>query len=93
MDACYKKQNEIDKELKKLFNNTKRYVYDYINELDPSGKSTERDIVYEFSEGAQAGTACIDWEKKFQKKMGWSDDLQVFLDTKDYVQWLISGKK
>ena len=68
--ACYNEQNNVDKEIRKLFPNTKRVVYDeYKNPIDRAGQSTERDIVYLFNDGSEAGTACLKWGKKWLKKI------------------------
>ena len=93
--ACYKEQDSVDKEIAKLFSNTKREVYDeYKNPIDRSGQSTERDIVYVFNDGSEAGTACLKWGKKWLKKNPKSSThLQVFLDTKEYAKWLKDGMK
>ncbi len=93
--ACYNEQNNVDKEIRKLFPNTKRVVYDeYKNPIDRSGQSTERDIVYLFNDGSEAGTACLKWGKKWLKKNPKSSThLQVFLDTKEYAKWLKDGMK
>ena len=93
--ACYNEQDNVDKEIRKLFPNTKREVYDeYKNPIDRSGQSTERDIVYVFNDGSEAGTACLKWGKKWLKKNPKSSThLQVFLDTKEYVKWLKDGMK
>jgi len=93
--ACYNEQNNVDKEIRKLFPNTKREVYDeYKNPIDRSGQSTERDIVYVFNDGSEAGTACLKWGKKWLKKNPRSSThLQVFLDTKEYAKWLKDGMK
>ena len=92
--ACYKEQDSVDKEIAKLFSNAKRNVYEYKNQIDPSGQSNERDIVYVFEDGSEAGTACLEWGKKWLKKNpNSSTHLQVFLDTKEYAKWLKDGMK
>ena len=92
--ACYKEQDSVDKEIAKLFPNAKRNVYEYKNPIDRSGQSNERDIVYVFDDGSEAGTACLEWGKKWLKKNPKSSThLQVFLDTKEYAKWLKDGMK
>jgi len=94
IELCYIEQDKVDKEIAKLFPNTKREVYEYKNPIDRSGQSKERDIVYVFDDGSEAGTACLAWGKKWLKKNPKSaTHLQVFLDTKEYAKWLKDGMK
>ena len=88
IEACYVEQVNIDKELSSLFNNAKRQVDDYKIDGDKTGKSTERDIIYVLQDGGEVGTACLDYSKKFTKKNNANDHLQVFVDTKEYANWL-----
>ena len=46
-------------------------------------------IYFVFQDGSAAGTACIDYGKEFLKKYPHTDDhMQVYLDTKEYSEWL-----
>ena len=49
--ACYKKQKEIDKEIKSLFSDARREVYDYKHGGDKTGNTKERDIIYILKSG------------------------------------------
>jgi hypothetical protein len=92
--GCYSKQIEIDKEIGNFFPNTKKKIYEYKNPADRSGQSFEKDIIYTFADGSEAGTACLEWGKKYKKQYpGAQNHLQVFLDTKEYAKWLKDGMK
>ena len=94
IESCYKEQIRIDKEIGELFSKSKRNIYEYKNPIDRSGQSTEKDIVYTLEDGSEAGTACLNWGKKYLKKYPNSSiSLQVFLDTKEYAKWLKDGMK
>ena len=86
--ACYKKQKEIDKELQALFKNSKREVFNYKHSGDKTGKTKERDIIYLLNSKDEAGTACIDYGKKYSKKIGAENHLQVFVDAYEYADFL-----
>ena len=92
--GCYARQIEIDKEIEKLFPNTKKNIYEYKNPADKTGQSFEKDIIYTLGDGSEAGTACLEWGKKYKKKYPTAQNhLQVFLDTKEYAKWLKEGMK
>ena len=88
IEGCYKLQNEVDSEIKEIFKNSKRNVYNYKHAGDKSGKTKEKDIVYKIKSGAEAGTACIDYGKKYSKKHNLNNSFQVFLDSKEYAEYL-----
>ena len=87
IQGCYKKQKEIDKEIKELFIDLQRDVYDYKHGADKTGNSMEKDIIYTFKSRDEIGTAVINWGKEFESK-GKKDHLQVFVDSKDYAKFL-----
>ena len=86
--TCRKKQKEIDKELQALFKNSKREVFNYKHAGDKTGKTKERDIIYLLNSKDEAGTACIDYGKKYAKKIGAENHLQVFVDAYEYADFL-----
>ena len=85
---CYKKQKEIDKTIKKLFQSAKREVYDYKHSGDKTGNTKEKDIVYLLRSKAEIGTAVIDYGKEWTNNEGRQDHLQVFVDSKKYAKFL-----
>ena len=87
---CYKEMNTIAKEINEMFPNSKQENYGpSIKPLDPSGKSTEKGILFILVDGSVAGISCIDYSNEYLKKYDWeSDHMQIFLDTKEYDKWL-----
>ena len=80
----------IADEIFNLFPKTTKKTYGpAVKEADPTGHSTEKGIYFVFQDGSAAGTACIDYGEEFLKKYPHTDDhMQVYLDTKEYSEWL-----
>ena len=87
---CYKEMKIIATEINEMFPNSKQENYGpSIKPLDPSGKSTEKGILFILVDGSVAGISCIDYSNEYLKKYDWeSDHMQIFLDTKEYDKWL-----
>ena len=88
ISECYNEQNKLAKEFDSIFPNTKKDIKEYSNPHDKYGESTERDVIYLFNDGSEAGIACLDWGPKFTKQRKSEDHMQIFLDTKSYADWL-----
>jgi hypothetical protein len=88
IDKCYDAQLTLATEFERVFPNTKKEIFEYNNKHDPHGQSTEKDIVFIFDDGSEAGIACLDWGEKYTKQNNSEDHMQVFLDTKGYADWL-----
>ena len=87
IDNCYEKQNEIDKELSKVFKDTKReYVSKKKHPSDESGKSNVTYIAYWFKSGDYVSIDCTDWSSKMKPN---EDNLGVMIVTKEFNDWLI----
>ena len=83
--GCYKKQNEIDKELSKIFKEAKReYVSKRKHPDDESGKSNVTYIVYWFKSGDYVSIDCTDWSSKMKPN---EDNLGVMIVTKEFDDW------
>ena len=88
IDDCYKKQNEIDKELSKVFKKAERdYASKKKHSADASGKSNVTYIVYWFKLGDHATIDCTDWSSKMKPRR---DNLSVNFITKELNDWLNS---
>ena len=87
---CYKEMKIIATEINEMFPNSKQENYGpSIKPLDPSGKSTEKGILFILVDGSVVGISCIDYSNEYLKKYDWeSDHMQIFLDTKEYDKWL-----
>ena len=88
ISICYKKQKEIDNDIKQLFQNAKREVFEYKHAGDKTGNTKEKDIVYVLKSKAEIGTAVIDYGKEWTNDEGRQDHLQVFVDSKKYAKFL-----
>jgi hypothetical protein len=82
--GCYKKLNEIDKELSVLFKDAERRMMNTKHRADESGKSTVKQIYYTLESGDGAVINCYDWSKKMTEKNSWYDNLDVSLDRKEF---------
>jgi len=88
IDNCYEKQNEIDKELSKVFKEAEReYVSKQKHPADESGKSEVTYIVYWFKSKDHASIDCTDWSSKMKPR---EDNLAVNFVTKELNDWLYS---
>ena len=86
IDDCYKKQNEIDKELSKVFKKAERdYASKEKHPADESGKSNVTYIAYWFKSGVYVSIDCTDWSSKMKPRV---DNLKVKLATKEFNDWL-----
>ena len=85
---CYNEQLKLSAKFDSKFPNTKKNVKEYSNPHDKFGESTEKDVIFLFDDGSEAGIACLDWGPKYTKKFKSQDHMQVFLDTKGYAEWL-----
>lgn len=88
ISICYKKQKEIDNDIKHLFQKAKREVFEYKHAGDKTGNTKEKDIVYVLKSKAEIGTAVIDYGKEWTNDEGRQDHLQVFVDSKKYAKFL-----
>ena len=83
IDGCYKKLDEIDKELSTLFIGAKRFIeHRKILSADKSGKSTMKQISYDFKSGDVASISCTDWSSK----MNYPDALHVSFHSQEYIR-------
>ena len=86
IDDCYEKQNEIDKELSKIFKEAKReHVSKIKHPADESGKSNVTYITYWFKSGDYASIDCTDWSSKMKPR---EDNLGVSFVTKEFNDWI-----
>ena len=89
INDCYHDKNEIDKELSKMFTNTKRQVENEKHEADKTGKSTTRAIRYYFESGDIVTVICYDWSDDITEKFKWGDNLSVEITTKEFNNFLL----
>ena len=90
MDGCYKKQNNVVKDLEDSFPNAKSNKFDVSKHTsDPTGKSTVRDIWFDLNNG-QIYVSCTNWGDDMTAKYTWTDNLGIYLDSSEHIKWLIS---
>ena len=76
IDACYKTQNEIDKELAKFFKNAERVEKPEIKGYRDDADGVIKQIAYYFKSRDYAVINCVNYKK-------WSDTLEMSLITKE----------
>ena len=83
---CYKKKNEIVKELSEIFKNISKKVDRGTGKhtSDDSGKSITTAVEFHFNSSDHARISCTDWSKE----MGWIDNLRVGLATSAFLDWI-----
>lgn len=90
MSSCYNKQNNVVKDLENSFPNAKSNDFEISKHTsDSSGKSSVRDIWFDLNNG-QIYVSCTDWSDDMTKKFSWTDNLGIYLDSSEHINWLIS---
>ena len=82
---CYKKMDEVENEISKIFKNTKKKRSDKVkHSWDKSGKSIVTDILYIFESGDVAILECVDWSNEVE----FIDALNLKTGTKEFLDWI-----
>ena len=82
---CYKKMDEVENEISKIFKNAKKKRSDKVkHSWDKSGKSIVTDIVYRFESGDVAILECVDWSNE----LDFIDSLILKIGTKEFVNFI-----
>ena len=89
-DKCINQRNIISNEIEKLFTNYKKKESNFKNNLDKTGKSFRKQIVFIFDSGVIT-VGCSDWEEKLRKKNGWTEGLSVAILSREVEDWF--GRK
>ena len=85
IEDCYKKKKIIFNELKNIFPTANVRNSKNKHQADPSGKSlTDTSYFFLSNNTGNIGVACYDWSKKFGKY----DNLKVFIDKPEFLNWL-----
>ena len=85
MKECYKKMDEIENEISKIFKNTKQTRKENISHSwDKSGKSKVTSIEYLFKSGDIAILECVDWSNE----LDFTDSLTLKIGTKEFLNWI-----
>ena len=88
IDKCYDKQNEIEANLKKIFNlnNINIYPESGKHAADSSGKSTFKAKWFVFKTNDHIGIVCTDYHK--DKNL--QDSLKLLISSREYNEFLIN---
>ena len=89
INDCYKKKDEIEKELSEIFKDAKKIDNGTTkHEADKSGKSTTTTIYWKFDSGDFVGLECYDWSKELETTKNWYDHLRISVVKKELNDWL-----
>jgi len=92
-EECYTKQEQIDKELSKIFKNTTRQTNENNHAFDKTGNSKTKAINYWFDSGDLITLICTDWSNEITKTYVWSDNLSLEIKSKEYNNFLQEAYK
>ena len=84
IEDCYKKMDEIEIEISKIFKNTKKKRDISKHQYDKSEKSIATSVEYWFESGDIAVLECMDWSKQINL----IDKLTLKIGTKEFVDWI-----
>ena len=86
IDECYKKQEVITSDLKRMFiNNTEFSTYTIKYTPDKSGKSISKNNRFKFSNGGAITVICYDMNKDFHDP---NDQLYLAITSKKLLKWI-----
>jgi len=83
IDGCYKKMNEIDRDLKEIFTKKNRYLGNKKHRADKSGKSTMKIIGYSLKDD-DINIQCTDWSDE----MNLNNELTLMLMSKEWQNFI-----
>ena len=89
IDECYKNQNKVFNELKKLFKDAENSENNLIK-VKWSKTATTNQSFMKLKDGSFAGVQCFNYGKDDKKKYKIKDLMRVSLFTKEYNYWLVN---
>tara|TARA_B110001452_G_scaffold30690_1_gene24063 strand:- start:2207 stop:2788 length:582 start_codon:yes stop_codon:yes gene_type:complete len=84
--SCYKKKDEIVKNISKQFPNLKTKKKSTTHSYD--NESWTDSFYFYFKNGGLIEITCLDWTKKVTNELNWVDNLAVRLMTEEFRTWL-----
>jgi len=86
LNECFKKKDEIVKEISNISKNLKEenYTNDFAGK---AGKSIAYITDFKLS-GGFARAWCTSWDESVKKEKGWGDTLNVDISSQEYLNWL-----
>ena len=89
IDDCYKKKDEIEKELSEIFKDVKKVDKGTTKHSgDKSGKSTITTIYWQLDSGDFVTLECYDWSKEIETTKNWGDHLRISVVKKELDIWI-----
>ena len=89
IDDCYKKKDEIEKELSEIFKDAKKIDNGTTkHEADKSGKSTTTTVYWKLDSGDLVTVECYDWSKEIETTKNWGDHLRISVVKKELDIWI-----
>ena len=89
IDVCYKKKDEIEKELSEMFKDVKKVDKGTTKHSgDKSGKSTMTTIYWQLDSGDFVTLECYDWSKEIETTKNWDDHLRISVVKKELGIWI-----
>ena len=87
IDGCLNKQKEIAKEIAEMLPKFDRRESNFKHSIDPSGRSTANQVIFEFKTGDSVVIACFNFEESLRKKNNWTEGLSVAIEKKEVKDW------
>lgn len=88
LSGCLSKRDQIAKEIEDNITDYSKDEYEVSSQLDQTGKSITKNIIYKFNSGDAILLVCNNWEEKLRKKNNWTEGLSVVLRTNEVGIWL-----
>ena len=92
IDGCLNKQKEIAKEITEILPKFDKREINSKHSIDPSGRSTNNHVIFEFKTGDDVSISCINFEESLRKKNNWIEGLSVVITKKEVADWLKNKK-
>ena len=87
---CNNDRKEIINDIKNIFDDTVKLDIRNVqsHSQDPTGKSLVYSAYFDFLLGDEVHVRCVDWSAKIENDYEWSDNLAIYIKTKEFVDWL-----
>ena len=88
MIGCYSKQEKVIKDIEESFPEANRSnLVKSKHTSDTTGKSSVKDISFTIKNG-EIYVSCTDWSDHMTSNYSWTDNLGIYLDSMEYIEWL-----
>jgi len=83
IESCYKKQDEIEKEISSMFTGTKKNNWGILTNIGRAEGSTYKPITFDFNDGARAAIECYHYSDAPQ-----DDHLKINTGSKELIEYI-----